>query len=107
MKRTFLLASLAVLMVASLALAPPVDAYHPKKQGNAIVCPKGTIQNPAGTTCTDKKTGEWVKPIKRHTVYPTRHPADKCPEFWKPKKSGDGCKKDRELIRWVKKLNHK
>jgi hypothetical protein len=68
----------------------PRDAYHNPKSGNAIVCPKGSLQNAAGTTCTDRRTGKWVKPARKHTVNQRGYP---CPEGWKLKKSGNGCKK--------------
>jgi hypothetical protein len=63
------------------------------------VCPKGSYQNAGGTTCTDRKTGEWVKPVRKHTIYPKQYP---CPEMWKLKKSGDGCKKDKRAYRLIR-----
>jgi hypothetical protein len=91
-RRLLLLVGLVVLAAVLLA-ALPAGAYHPPRLGNAIQCPKGTLQNAAGTTCTDRQTGKWVEPIRKHTIFPTRHPEDRCPEGWKLKKPGNGCKK--------------
>jgi hypothetical protein len=42
-------------------------------------CPAGSVQNAAGTTCTDYETGEIVAEIPNPNASPQTNP---CPEMW-------------------------
>jgi hypothetical protein len=88
-----------VLLFVSVIPSDSFAEVRPK--GNWIVCPKGSLQNAAGTTCTDKKTGRWVEPKRKHTEFKGGYP---CPEMWKLKKNGNGCKKDHKAIREMRRL---
>lgn len=83
-KITLLAAALALV----LALATPAIA-----QGNEIVCPAGSVQDAAGTTCTDKDTGDFVEPVRSNIEFPS---GPNCPEsspgnIYQERPDGSGC----------------
>jgi hypothetical protein len=78
---------LAALVVVTGVIAATTLIVTPANAQLTENCPPGSVQNAAGTTCTDTSTGEIIvnKPLAEN---PDAFP---CPELWE--QQGDKCVK--------------
>lgn len=72
---------LSACLVMSLVFAQAAVAQAGGPVGNTIVCPEESVQNAAGTTCTNLDTGQQVEPISSNIVNPPTNQTNPCPEF--------------------------